>query len=283
VQICGSGGISGYIGRYYLRRAEARLLQSYTGDILHQTGFRSVVELGAGTAEKTRALFSEYATHGERCDYYPIDVDVGTLSEAMATLTATYPQLHVHCLGTTYQRGLQTLSADTLPKLFLFLGSSIGNMELHEIDDLLQAIFRAGRPGDYLLVGADLDKEPSIIDRAYNDSAGWGPRSTLNMLIHLNNRYRGSFVIDNFRYRSEYNSQIRRNEVHIESLVQQSVTLASLDFTASLAKHELIDAEVMWKFEPSELGTILCRAGFSPAQKWIDPVYQYGLFLVSRT
>ncbi len=267
---------------YYLRRAETQLLRSYVGEILRQTRFISIVELGAGTAEKTCALFSEYAKQGERCDYYPIDVDVETLSEAMRALTVTYPRLYAHCLGTTYQRGLHALSSDAFPKLLLFLGSSIGNMDLPEIDDLLQKLFETSRFGDYLLVGADLDKESSIIDSAYNDSAGYGPRSTLNMLSHLNDRYRGSFVTDNFRYRSKYNPRIRRNEVHIESLVNQSVTLASLDFTVSLAENELIDAEVMWKFEPAELEKILSRAGFLPAQKWIDPKYHYGLFLASR-
>jgi dimethylhistidine N-methyltransferase len=267
---------------YYLRRAETRLLRSYAGVILRHTGFTPIVELGAGTAEKTRALFIEYAKQGRRCDYYPIDVDVDTLSEAMHALTAAYPQLYAHCLGTTYQSGLHALSSGTAPQLFLFLGSSIGNMELHEIDDLLQAIFESSRHGDYLLVGADLDKDPSVIDRAYNDSAGYGPRSTLNMLSHLNDRYRGSFDIANFRYHSKYDSHIRRNEVRIESLVQQSVTLASLDFTVDLAEQEMIDAEIMWKFEPSELTGILDRAGFSTAQQWIDPQYNYGLFLTSR-
>ena len=267
---------------YYLRRAETHLLQLYAGDIIRRTGFTSIVELGAGTAEKTSALFSEYARHGKRCDYYPIDVDVETLSGAMRKLTVVYPQLHAHCLGTTYQRGLHALSSDALPKLFLFLGSSIGNMDLHEIDELLRNLFETGRSGDHLLVGADLDKDSSIIDRAYNDTAGCGARSTLNMLRHLNNRYRGSFVIDNFRYRSKYNSQIRRNEVHIESLVQQRVALASLEFVVSFAKNELIEAEVMWKFEPAELEGRLCRAGFALVQKWIAPQHDYGLFLASR-
>jgi len=267
---------------YYLRRAETQLLNLHAGEILRQTGFTSVVELGAGTAEKTCALFSEYGKRGERCDYYPIDVDVDTLSKAMGSLTATYPHLHAHCLGTTYTAGLRSLSSGASPRLFLFLGSSIGNMDLREIDALLQEVFETARTGDYLLVGADLHKESSIIDRAYNDSAGCGPRSTLNMLNHLNSRYRGSFVMENFRYRSKYNSQIRRNEVHIESLVKQTVELASLDFAVSLAEGELIDAEVMWKFEPAELEGMLDRAGFSVAQKWIDSKYNYGLFLASR-
>jgi uncharacterized SAM-dependent methyltransferase len=72
---------------------------------------------------------------------------------------------------------------------------------------------------------------------------------------------------------------MKRNEARIESLVDQSVTLASLNFSVSFGAAELIDAEVMWKFDPDELGEILDRAGFSPVRRWIDPVYRYGLFL----
>ncbi len=177
---------------YYLRRAESDLLRSHAGEIAEEAGFAPLVELGAGTAEKTRIFFAEYVKRGKRCDYYPIDVDAQTLAHALPALTAEYSQLYAHCLGTTYVKGLEVLREERSAKLFLFLGSSIGNMELDEIDDLLRRIHDSGRRGDYLLVGADLNKDPSIIDRAYNDAAGCGRRSTLNMLSHLNARYRGA-------------------------------------------------------------------------------------------
>ena len=162
----------------------------------------------------------------------------------------------------------------------MFLGSSLGNMEWQEIDDLLSELFDSGTQGDYLLLGADLDKDPAIIDRAYNDSAGYGPRSTLNMLDHLNRRYGGNFVTDNFRYRSKYDPRMKRNEGRIESLVDQTVRLAALGVTVSFGASELIDAEVMWKFDPEELGAVLDRAGFSMVRRWIEPTYRYGLFLL---
>jgi L-histidine N-alpha-methyltransferase len=264
---------------YYLRRVETRLLTRYAGDVAELCGYPSVVELGAGTAEKTRILLAEYARRALRCDYFPIDVDTETLAESARALISAFPFLFVHCLGATYEKGLSALPPCSDPRLFMFLGSSLGNMERREIDGLLSQLFAHGAPGDYLLLGADLDKDPAVIDRAYNDSAGFGPRSTLNMLDHLNHRYVGNFIVENFRYRSKYDSLIKRNEVRIESLVDQTVTLASLNFTVSFGAAELIDAEVMWKFDPDELGETLDRAGFSPARQWIDPVYRYGLFL----
>jgi uncharacterized SAM-dependent methyltransferase len=222
---------------------------------------------------------AEYARRALRCDYFPIDVDTETLAETARTLIAAFPFLFVRCLGATYEKGLSALPPSSDPRLFMFLGSSLGNMERLEIDGLLLQLFAHGAPGDYLLLGADLDKDPAVIDRAYNDSAGFGPRSTLNMLDHLNYRYAGNFVAENFRYRSKYDSLMKRNDVRIESLVDQTVTLASLNFTVSFGAAELIDAEIMWKFDPDELGEILDRSGFSPVRRWIDPVYRYGLFL----
>jgi L-histidine Nalpha-methyltransferase len=264
---------------YYLRRIESQLLQWYAGDIVELCGFLPIVELGAGTAEKTRSLLAQYAKRGVRCDYYPIDVDTETLANSARDLVSAFPLLFVHCLGATYQEGLCALPPCPDARLFLFLGSSLGNMQWREIEDLLAQLFEHGTRGDYLLLGADLDKDPAIIDRAYNDAAGYGASSTLNMLQHLNRRYGGDFVTDNFRYRSQYDSRMKRNEVRIESLVDQVVTLSALDFTVPFGAAELIDAEVMLKFDPEELAAVLEHSGFSTMRRWIEPVYRYGLFL----
>ena len=265
---------------YYLRRVESQLLNSYACDIVGLCGFLPIVELGAGTAEKTRILLAEYANRGMRCDYFPIDVDTETLSTSAHMLVSTFPLLFVHCLGTTYRKGLSALPFCSSKRLFMFLGSSLGNMEQREIDDLLSRLFDCGARGDHLLLGVDLDKDPAIIDRAYNDSAGYGPSSTLNMLPHLNRRYAGNFITDNFRYRSKYDPRMKRNEVRIESVVDQTVTLAALGIDISFGAGELIDAEVMWKFDPEELASMLAGAGFAMMRRWIEPTYRYGLFLL---
>jgi L-histidine Nalpha-methyltransferase len=265
---------------YYLRRVETQLLRRYAGAIVEQCGFPPMIELGAGTAEKTRILLEEYTRRGARCDYFPIDVDTDTLFESSGRLISDFPLLFIQCLGATYHRGLRALPPCPSARLFMFLGSSLGNMEWREIADLLSLLFNCGAPGDYLLLGVDLDKDPAIIDRAYNDSAGYGPRSTLNVLQHLNHRYGGNFVTEQFRYRSKYDPRMKKNEVRIESVVRQTAFLASLNFAVSFCASELIDAEIMWKFDPDELGAVLSRAGFSMVDRWIEPEYQYGLFLM---
>ena len=266
---------------YYLRRAEADLLREHAEEIVEHCGILPMVELGAGTAEKTRALFGEYARRNARCDYFPIDVDALTLAASAAALVQAFPLLRVQCLATTYVKGLRALPAATR-RLFLFLGSSIGNMEMAEIDALLGDVFAAGGAGDFLLLGADLDKDPTEIDRAYNDAQGYGAQSTLNMLHHLNWRYEADFRVDDFCYRSRYDAAMRRNEVRLESLVAQSVRLCKLDLTISFEAGECIEAEVMWKFDPEDLSQRLARAGFIPTRRWIHPVHRYALFLLRR-
>jgi L-histidine Nalpha-methyltransferase len=267
---------------YYLRRAEVQLLQTHAKEIIELCDFPVIVELGAGTARKTRLLLLQYANRRIHCDYYPIDIDAETLVETARALTSAFPRLFVHCLGASYREGLCALPASTAPRLFLFLGSSLGNMELREMEELLLQLFSYSRQGDYLLIGADLHKESDIINGAYNDRAGYGPRSTLNMLSHLNRRYGGDFVLERFAYRSQYDSRLKRNEVRIESLAEQRVTLSRLGLRVLFDRSELIDAEVMWKFDPDELAALLDRAGFPMICRWIEAVYRYGLFLLRR-
>jgi L-histidine N-alpha-methyltransferase len=268
---------------YYLRRVESSLLTLHARDILEVSGFTRLVELGAGTAEKTRTLLAQYESRGRRCDYFPIDVDTDTLSAAARALAADHAHLHVHCLGTTYEAGIRAIPSSREGTLFLFLGGSIGNMDLATIDRLLWELFCGAAAGDHLLIGADLDKDPAVINRAYNDAAGFGARSTLNMLSHLNRRYAANFVLENFRYRSDYDPLVRRNDVRIESLVEQEVTLERLAFTVRFAALEMIDAEVMWKFDPEELEARCGRAGWYLRRRWMSSSHRYGLFLLRRS
>ena len=267
---------------YYLRRAEMTLLRDHCAEIVDYCGVLPIVELGAGTGDKTRILLREYARRDAGCDYYPIDVDAETLASAAAGLARAFPRVLIYCLAATYETGMRALPRAATRRLFLFLGSTLGNMELPAIDSLLTEMHRHSACGDYLLIGADLHKGGDAIVRAYNDAAGYGPQSTLNILHHLNRRYDGNFRVERFFYRSQYDSAARKNEIWLDSLDEQAVTLAALDFSVTLREGEPLGAEVMWKFEPDELAARLDRAGFSPLRRWIEPIHTYGLFLHCR-
>src|SRR5258708_40081293 len=97
------------------------------------------------------------------CEYFPIDVDTETLSHSAQELASAFPILFVHCLGATYHKGLRALPPYPGARLFVFLGSSLGNMEWQGIDDLLSGLFGGGPGGDYFLLCAQFDKDPAII------------------------------------------------------------------------------------------------------------------------
>ena len=267
---------------YYLTRVEYRLLQAHAAELLDKTDFVRLVELGAGNAHKTQNLFEAFHARGKPCTYYPIDVDSTVMMRAMPSLTRRFPHLNVHAIVGTYHLGLDALPLGGIPKLFLFLGSSIGNMEKLEYVSLLTRIRSRMDPADFLLIAADLEKEPRIIQVAYNDSAGYGRRSTLNMLSHLNWRYMGDFSLRRFRYVSTYNQELQRNEVCIVSLKDQIVTLKALGLTISLKAGEPINAEIMWKFNPQALVKEIAGVGFQFLKSWTDTELPYGLFLFRR-
>src|SRR5258708_40296866 len=106
------------------------------------------------------------------CEYFPIDVDTETLSHSAQELASAFPLLFVHCLGATYHKGLRALPPYPGARLFVFLGSSLGNMERQEIDDLLSELFGSGTRGDYFLLGAELVQQPASIEWAYDNCHG---------------------------------------------------------------------------------------------------------------
>jgi L-histidine Nalpha-methyltransferase len=263
---------------YYLTRVEARMIEARAAEILSLTGFAHLVELGAGNAQKTQAFFQAFAAGNKQCVYYPIDVDREVMARALPALIERFPGLTVHAVVGTYELGLEALPPG-VPRLFLFLGSTIGGMEKAEYGALLRRIRASMGPADFLLVAADLEKDADIIQRAYNDAAGYGPRSTLNILSHLNWRYLGDFDPGKFAYHSQYKPERQRNEIHIVSRVTQWITLKKLDLRVPFAAGEPIHAEIMWKFNPEALVQEVGALGYEYARRWTDAEFSYGLFL----
>lgn len=267
---------------YYLGRAERALVRSHAGAVAEMAGACTVVELGSGSAEKTVPLLRAFRTRGLACAYQPIDIDAVALRRCMDSLAETLPGQPVAAVAGTYEDGLRMPVDGPARRLLVFLGGTIGNFEDSEGAALLQAVRTATRPGDLFLVGADLAKDPAIIDSAYNDAAGYGARSSLNMLAHLNWRYGGDFDLDAFAYVSRYDAARRRNVVHLRSRARQRVTLRGLDASFVFEPGELVFTEVMRKFTVAELEDALAVARFRPRRHWVDDTWGYGLFLFER-
>lgn len=259
---------------YYPTRTEESILTQYAADIAERTGAVDIVELGSGSARKTRLLLTAYsdAGHDAPLQYVPIDVSEDALRESARDLLHNYSNLQISGFSGTYEQGLMALPPRMAPqRMVIFLGSSLGNFHREGRARLFAQLAEALSPGDFLLLGVDRHKNKEILEPAYNDAQGVTAAFNLNMLRHLNRLYGGNFVLDQFAHLAFYNEAERRIEMHLSSQRPQTVRLNGLDVTAEFALGETVRTEVSYKFE---LPTLLneCRPhGFNHLGSWSDP------------
>ncbi|HLI10406.1 MAG TPA: L-histidine N(alpha)-methyltransferase [Alphaproteobacteria bacterium] len=271
---------------YYLTRTERALLGDIADAMARQTGPCDIVELGSGTSSKTQVILDAYGAAGAPLRYAAIDVSESSLREGTAALLARYPSLAAQAIVGTYELGLAALAdgaspsdASGRPRLVLFLGSTIGNLDPEETARFLARLRASLRPGDYFLVGTDLDKDPAVIEAAYNDAEGVTAAFNLNMLRHVNWRFRGDFALDRYAHIAVYNREKRQIEMRLRSLAAQTVQLAGLALEIRLAAGEAIETEISRKFVLAEFGAALEAARFAVAAQWTDAQRWFGLTL----
>ena len=268
---------------YYLTRVEHGLLQRHAGEIADRLGGGRLAELGSGSAKKTRLLLAA-CTDRRPTTYLPIDVSREMLVASGDTLAREFPDLRVEALWGRYEAGLVHLSADPDPVAVAFLGSNIGNTTPGERSGLLADIATALRPGDRFLVSADLHKPAAVFDTCYNDPPGASAfaRFRLNHLTHLNRRFDGDFVLRRFDPRAHYNSADSTVEGHLYATEDHTVELRGLGMELTLRRADSINVGFSAKFGRKEFTADVARLGFALDGQWVDPDWQYGLFLFVR-
>lgn len=275
---------------YYPTRTETAILQAYAPVIANLTGPCELVELGSGSSTKTRLLLDAYNQMGPTPWYCPIDVSGGMLEQSAITLLKDYPSLNIHGYVGTYEAALASLSQPQLPtRMVCFLGSTLGNLNPQECQTFFDQLRRSLQPGEYLLLGVDLQKSPQQLEAAYNDSQGITAAFNLNMLRHLNWRFRGNFQLENFEHLAFYNTVDHQIEMHLRSLYPQRVRLAALDLTIEFEQGETIRTEISRKFDLGTLQKQLQRQPaqaqpgatnlLQPLQTWTDANHWFGLIL----
>lgn len=268
---------------YYPTRAEYALLEQHAGEIAGRLG-PCVAELGSGSAKKTRLLLSA-CLRRRRTTYLPIDVSRDMLERSATALAAELDGLAVHGLWGRYEAGLSYLrSARTERLTVVFLGSAIGNTTSAERAALVGNVARTLEPGDRFLVTADLVKPAPVLDAAYNDPPGATAqaRFRLNQLAHFSRCFDGDVVLHRFYPRAHYVPEAMTVEGHLYATEDQTVTLRALDYTLTLRRGEPICHGHSVKFHRPEFVDAVCAFGFDLDTEWIDPVWQYGLFLFLR-
>ena len=257
---------------YYLTRAENEILERYADEIAASVeGQKTLVEMGSGSASKTRLIIEALLRSQSELLFMPVDISATALESSSRILLQSYPRLRIEAFAADYFAGLAELGKRPRRRtLALFLGSNISNFDTEEAHRFLQAMRSMLKEGDALLLGADLKKDPAILEAAYNDALGVTSAFNLNVLARINRELSGTFDLRAFQHRAFYNAEIGRIEIYIESLVNQRVRIEKLDLEVEFAAGELIHTENSYKYDKPGIAQLAAQTGFELSRTWLD-------------
>ncbi|MFJ6216019.1 L-histidine N(alpha)-methyltransferase [Streptomyces sp. NPDC092296] len=266
---------------YYPTRAERAILTARAAEIAAATGARTLVELGSGSSEKTRLLLDALGDLGTLRSYLPVDVSDSALLDAGRALTAEYPGLEVHAVVSDFTATLD-LPPSEGPRLVAFLGGTLGNLLPAERAGFLAALRAQLEPGDALLLGTDLVKDPAVLVAAYDDAAGVTAAFDKNVLSVLNRELDADFDLAAFDHVACWNAESEWIEMRLRSRAEQSVKIRALDLVVSFEAGEELRTEMSAKFRRRGVAAELAAAGLALAHWWTDPEERFGLSLAVR-
>ncbi|BBX46849.1 L-histidine N(alpha)-methyltransferase [Mycobacterium cookii] len=263
---------------YYPTRAEAEILRERSAEIAAVTGADTLVELGSGTSEKTRLLLDALRQAGSLRRFVPFDVDESILSQAAVAIQDEYPGIEIAAVCGDFEKHLAEIPGGGR-RLFVFLGSTIGNLEPGVRAEFLAALASALRPGDSLLLGTDLVKDVGRLVRAYDDAAGVTAQFNRNVLAVVNRELDADFDVDAFRHVAIWNSDEERMEMSLQVDEAQKVYIRALDLAVEFAAGEQMLTEVSCKFRAEKVAAELAQAGLRDSRWWTDAAGDFGLSL----
>lgn len=276
-----------HMPEYYLTDAEMEIFQEQTRELiagldLGKESFFELVELGAGDGAKTKRLLEVLKVEGYSFNYLPVDISANSLRKLAAELATEIPDLFVQTQQGDYFDILANLQKSEHPKVVLFLGSSLGNM-----DDALAAkfLYKLGanlRKNDKLLLGTDLIKPMEIVLPAYNDAAGITREFNLNLLRRINREFNADFDLESFEHCAEYDAGQGIATSYLKSTKSQNVTLGVSNKTFSFEKDERIKTEISRKYSDAILKEIIRETGFLITGKRVDSRGYFADYILNR-
>jgi L-histidine N-alpha-methyltransferase len=255
---------------YYLTRAERQLLEDHSPEIASAAEADTLVELGAGTCDKSRVLLDAMEATGALRRYVPLDVSDGTLWTAATALADEYPGLLVHAVVGDFHLHIDQVPSEGR-RLIAFLGSTIGNLTPEQRSRFLFDLDCMMAHGDRLLLGTDLVKDRARLLAAYDDAQGITAAFNRNVLRVLNRELHASFEPDQFEHVAIWNEEEQRIEMRLRSLSDQVVTISDLSIDIVFAAGEDLLTEISSKFTRQGVEDELDAAGFLVDAMWEAP------------
>ena len=269
---------------YYLTRVGTTILQRNLSEIIgYFNNATSIIELGSGSAAKTRLLIKALLKRQPFLHYIPIDISRSVLEESAASLLKDYTELHITAYVADYHSGLQAIPRDSKgSRLFLFLGSNIGNFENPQAEEFLQTVRSVMGRDDGLLLSADLKKNKAMLEAAYDDAQGVTAAFNLNLLARINRELGANFDLTSFRHRAFFNEAQGRIEMHLESLRTQRVTIPKAGLEVAFEQGDTIHTENSYKYSLEQIRELCTAGGLSLEKTWLDEQKFFSINLLGQ-
>jgi L-histidine N-alpha-methyltransferase len=252
---------------YYPTRAERSVLDAHAKDIAQRSEADTLVELGAGTCDKSRVLLDAMASTGGLKRFVPLDVSDTTLWEAATALSVEYPGLAVNAVVADFHHHLDRLPS-TGRRLFAFLGGTIGNLDPDQRQQFFLSLAKVMASDDRLLLGTDLVKDRSRLVAAYDDAAGVTAEFNRNVLHVLNRELGADFDPQRFEHAARWNEADQRIEMWLRSTTDQRITVTDLHLELDFRSGEEMLTEISTKFTAEDLEAELRASGFTAESLW---------------
>jgi L-histidine Nalpha-methyltransferase len=268
---------------YYPTRAERSILEADAEAIVAATGAAELVELGSGTAAKTRVLLDAMAKTGRLRRYVPFDVAESVVQASAEALVEEYPGLRVHGVVGDFERHLHRIPPPVPgePRLVALLGGTIGNFAPGSRRRMLREIAALLGPDDRLLLGTDLVKDPAVLEAAYDDAAGVTAAFNRNVLHVLNRELEADFPVALFEHVAFFDRRHEWIEMRLRARAACAVRIAVLDLHVAIAEGEEIRTEISAKFTRRRVAEDFAAAGLALAGWHTDPQERFALSLAA--
>lgn len=267
---------------YYPTRAERTLLKKHAESIVRHTDAQLFTELGSGSSSKTQCVLDAATRLRGAVHYVPIDVCREMLEDASERLLENYPGLTVTAVAGEYVSGLSRVPHSGAPRLFMFLGGSIGNFEPDEAHEFTKRVADSMEQGDWFLLGADRVKDEAVLNAAYNDAQGITAQFNLNILRVLNRELGADFDLDGFEHEAFFDAGRAQIEMHLRSCKYQTVSISDLELDVEFAEGETVRTEISRKFTPDTLDELCSNAGMEIEEHYESDKGYFSLVLARK-
>jgi len=263
---------------YYVTRTELGIMQAHAGEMAHLIGAHAaLIELGSGTSLKTRLLLDRIDTPA---GYVPVDIAREHLLDAASTLARDYPALAIYpvCADFTQPFALPRQLAEARKRVVYFPGSTLGNFEVADARRLLIRMRQLIGDSGAVLIGIDLQKDPQVLQRAYNDTAGVTAEFNLNALRHINRELGANFNLGAFEHCAVWVPEQGRIEMRLISMRDQTVSLGGEQI--AIARAEYIRTECCHKYTLEGFANLAASADLAVTRVWLDDEKKFSVQLL---